>query len=227
MADELPAGQVLGPGGKVCMPAANGSFVPLELVKDEHRLQDQLVRELIAEADALSAQLGAFKARVFTQVQAFLDMITESHGAKKRPGGDKGNITLQSYDGTIRLLIQVADLIRFDDAEVRACKLLVDECLTEWTADSMAEIRAIVTDAFSLKDGQLNRGKLLALFRYDFKDPRWIEAMKALRDAIRIDGSKTYARFARRTSPEADWQAVSLDFAQVRARGIHADSEAR
>lgn len=212
---ELPPGQV-EMGGKVYMPRADGAMVPIELVKDADRLRDQLVRELIAEAEAESARLGAFKARVFANVEAFLEMIAENYGAKARPGGDKGNVSLKSFDGTQQLQIQIANLITFDDAGVNACKLLADECLTEWTADSMAEVRAIVADAFKLKDGRLNRSKLLGLFRYEFKDPRWVRAMEALREAIQVDGSKAYARFSRRPSPEADWRNVSLDFATAK-----------
>lgn len=222
----LPAGQV-EMAGKIYMPRADGAIVPLELVKDEDLLRDQLVRELMAEAEAVSAQLAVFKARVFTNVHAFLDMIAEKYGAKARPGGDKGNVGLKTYDGTLQLVIQVANLIKFDDEGVLACKLLADECLTEWTADSMAEVRAIVTDAFRLKDGQLNRGKLLGLFRYQFTDPRWIKAMEALRDAISVEGTKAYARFSRRPEPEAEWQNVSLDFATAKTPGIHSAAEAR
>jgi hypothetical protein len=211
----LPAGQ-LELAGKVYMQDARGSMVPLELVKPEHKLQDETVRQIFAGAEAMSFQLAQFVCHARERVDEFLTLITQEYGAKARPGGDKGNMTLQTYDGLLRVQVQVADLIRFDSAALNACKLLVEECIAEWSADSQAELRAIVMNAFRLdKAGQINRGSLLGLLRLDIQDERWLRAMKALRDAIQVDGTKSYLRFHKRENPKAPWRNVTLDAAQV------------
>ena len=38
------------------------------------------------------------------------------------------------------------------------------------------------------------------LLRLEITDPRWLEAMRAIRDAMRVEGSKTYVRCHRRTA---------------------------
>lgn len=200
--------------GRRYMPDAKGALVPVELVKPQDSERDALVRSLMAEAEAVRQVIADFKAKAFDAVQAFLDLIDESYGAKARPGGEKGNVTLQTFDGLQRVTIQVADLIRFESAELQACKKCVDECIGEWSADSQAEIRAIVMNAFRVdKAGQINRAALLGLLRLDIQDPRWLEGMRALRDAIKVDGTKSYMRFYRRLGPQAAWQPVSLDAA--------------
>lgn len=39
--------------------------------------------------------------------------------------------------------------------------------------------------------------------------------MDAITDSLRVVNSKRYVRFYRRPSPDAQWQAVSLDIAGV------------
>ena len=193
---------------------AKGNLVPIETVKAEDIERDKLVRELAAEAEAVSKALADFKTKAFATVNLFLELVGEKYGAKARPGGDKGNVTLATYDGLIRLQVQVADLIRFEDAALGACKDLVMECVAEWVEGSKAELRVIVMNAFRQdKAGNLNRGALLGLLSYDIKDPRWIRAMDALRDSITVDGSKAYVRFHKRGAADGPWRAISLDVA--------------
>lgn len=191
-------------------------MVPDELVKPEHVEQDRLVRKVFGQAETAARQLADFMASARLEVQTFLDLVVESYGAKARPGGDKGNVTLQTYDGLLMLKVQVADLVRFDDATLNACKLLVEECIADWSSDSQAELRAIVMNAFRLdRTGAINRGALLGLLRLNITDERWVRAMKALRDSIKPEGTKSYMRFYQREDLKAAWRPLSLDAAQA------------
>jgi len=208
-----PPGQI-ELAGRVYMPDARGSMVPIELVKDEHRLQDKIVRRIFGQAEGEAKRLAAFMASAREQVREFMERVVADYGAKARPGGDKGNVTLQTYDGLLKVVVQVSDLIRFDSAALKACQLLVEECIADWSSDSQAELRAIVMNAFRIdKAGQINRGALLGLLRLNITDERWIRAMRALRDSMQVDGSKDYLRFYRRTDLKAPWVALSLDAA--------------
>ena len=53
------------------------------------------------------------------------------------------------------------------------------------------------------------------LLRLDIQDERWLSAMVAIRDAMRVVGSKTYVRCYRRESREGEWQAVTIDLAKA------------
>jgi len=55
------------------------------------------------------------------------------------------------------------------------------------------------------------------LLRVGIEDARWQQAMAAIRDSIRVIGSKTYIRFYERPSPDAAWRAVTIDLAAVRS----------
>lgn len=53
------------------------------------------------------------------------------------------------------------------------------------------------------------------LLRLEIDDARWSRAMEAIRDAMRVTGSKEYVRFYRRASIAGRWQAVTIDLART------------
>lgn len=199
--------------GREYIGDGKGGFVPLDLVKPQHLLEDQTVRKIVCYAVQLSEQIARFKAHTFDDIGAFDAILAEEYGATK--GGAKGNKTLMSHDGLYKVAVQVADHIAFGP-ELQIAKGLVDECLNEWSAESRPEIRAIVTKAFRTdKEGQINRAEIFTLLRLEIEDERWQRAMAAIRDAMRVVGSKTYVRVYRRDRFDAPWQPVSIDLARA------------
>ena len=211
-ADFVPDGKTVI-GDAEYMGDGKGCLTPVDLIKPQHLLEDQTVRKIVGFAAALSAQVARFKEHTFDDLGAFEALLAEEYGTKL--GGAKGNKTLQSVDGLFKVQVQVADHIDFGP-ELQVAKALVDECLNEWAADARAEIRAIVTRAFNTdKAGQINRSEIFMLLRLDIEDDRWRRAMQAIRDAMRIVGSKTYIRCYRRDRFDAPWQAITIDLARA------------
>lgn len=198
---------------KKYMCDAKGSLVPLELVKPTKKLEDEIVRKMIEFSTDLNAQLTRFYGHCFEDIGAFEALLAQEYDATV--GGRKGNMTLTSFDGCMKVQVQVADLIDFGP-ELHIAKALIDECLNEWAADSRPEIRAVIISAFNTeKASQINRAEIFMLLRLDIDDPRWLRAMDAIRDAIRVIGSKEYIRFYRRKSPDGKWRAITIDLAKV------------
>lgn len=198
-------------GGNLYMPDAKGALVPIALVKPVDRLKDELVRKMIGFAADLSAQISRFRGHCFDDIGSLQALLAQEYQAEL--GGKKGNITLTSYDGCLKVSVQVADLLEFGP-ELQAAKKLVDTCLTEWSEGSGDELRAIVNRAFSVdREGKINRAELFMLLRVGIEDPRWQRAMDAIRDSIRVIGSKTYIRFQQRESADAAWRSITIDLA--------------
>jgi len=200
-------------GGKTYMRDAKGALVPVELIRPQDILQDETVRRIVGYAVALSDQVARFKAHTFDDIGAFEALLEQEYGATV--GGPKGNKTLMSHDGLFKVSVQVADYIDFGP-ELQIAKELVDECLNEWAADARPEIRAIVTRAFNTdKAGQINRAEIFMLLRLEITDPRWLKAMQAIRDAMRVVGSRTYVRCHKRKGPDAPWEPITIDLAKA------------
>jgi hypothetical protein len=195
------------------MQDTKGKLVPVDMIRPQDQLQDEVVRTIMGYAIALSDQVARFKAHTFDDIGGFEALLAQEYDAAI--GGAKGNKTLMSFDGLFKVQVQVADNIVFGP-ELQIAKALVDECLNEWAEGARDEIRAIVTRAFNTdKEGQINRAEIFMLLRLEIEDPRWLRAMKAIRDAMRVVGSKTYVRCYRRESFDGPWQAVSIDLAKV------------
>lgn len=209
---DMPSG-ITELNGKPYMFDAKGGLKPVDLIKPADKLIDEQVRKIFGFALALSEQVARFKGHTFDDLGDLDAMLAQEYGVKL--GGAKGNKTYLTHDGLYKIEIRVSDLMTFGP-ELQVAKTLIDECLNEWAADSRPEIRAIVTRAFNTdKEGQINRSEIFMLLRLEIDDARWQEAMRAIRDAIRVIGSKTYMRFSKRAAFDAAWETITIDLAKA------------
>ncbi|WP_439523202.1 DUF3164 family protein [Marivita sp.] len=192
---------------------SDGGWIPVEMAKATDLLMDEVVRKIMGYAIALSDQVARFKGHTVTDLGEFEALLEQEYNSGV--GGAKGNKTFLSHDGKMKVQVQVQDHIDFGP-ELQVAKGLIDQCLNEWSADARPEIKAIVTRAFNTdKAGQINRSEIFMLLRLDITDARWRHAMDAIRDAMRVVGSKTYIRFYTRPSADAGWEAVTIDLAKA------------
>lgn len=195
------------------MTNASGHLVPIDRVKPEDKLENDLVLDLYNQALNVNNVLLDLKSRAFGDVQSFLELLGEKYGVTK--GGKKGNISLTSYDGLTRIQISVADKLEFG-SQLQVAKQLIDECINDWADGANSNIHTLVDHAFRVdKAGQINVQSILGLRRLNITEDKWVKAMDAITDSIRISATKQYVRFYRRPSPDAKWESVNLDIAGV------------
>ena len=190
-----------------------GRLIPENMVKPIDRARDDLVRELVGKAKAVSAVLADFKAKAFGDIGAFVEMSGEQYGVKL--GGVKGNVTLLSFDGRFKIVRQIQEHLVFDE-RLQAAKQLIDECIQTWTEGSSDEIKALINDAFQVnKEGKINTARVLGLKRLNISDEKWLRAMQAIADSVQVAGSKPYIRIYERVGDTDQYQPISLDVAAV------------
>lgn len=192
---------------------AKGNLTPEALVKEIDKERDSLVQEWVEKAKALNTEISQFKGGIFGDIQAFVELSAEKYGAKL--GGNKGNVTLYSYDGKYKIQRAINDHLQFDE-RIQAAKVLIDECLNEWSAESRPELKALIERAFNVdKEGNLNTSRILGLRRVDIQDPRWLNAMQAISESVQVVNSKAYVRIYERVGDSDQYQPISLDVAGV------------
>ncbi len=197
--------------GESYMRNGRGAMIPLQVITPGQKLQDQTARRLIARAKAISRQVQAFRMTMLSDIDAFIDLQREHYGAKR--GGAKGNVTLMSFDQLFKVERAVGEFIDFGP-ELETAKVLVGECLQDWTEGANAQLRAVVDRAFQVdKKGQIRRTQLLELLTLKMADERWDRAMQALKDSMRPDGTKRYVRCHFRAEPDAAWNHIVIDVA--------------
>lgn len=192
---------------------AKGRFVPEASVKPVQLIEDQMVRKVLRYAVDLANQIRRFKAHVFADTGSYMSLAEEEYGAGKRGAKGRGNVTFTSFDGLLQVKISVADRLTFGP-ELQVARTLIDECIEQWAEGASAELRVLVDQAFQTdREGQVSRDAVFRLLRVHFDDSRWRGAQDAIRDSIRVIGSKSYARFYLRADQQAEWQAVPIDLA--------------
>jgi hypothetical protein len=194
------------------MANAKGHLIPESTVKPVDKLRDELTRTIVAKAKGVQAAMREFRANTLGDIQAFADISAEKYGAKR--GGNKGNISLLSFDGRYKVQVQISEHMAFSE-QLQAAKSLIDECLTEWAQDSREEIRAIINQAFDVdKEGRVNTGAILGLRKLDIQDARWREAMEAIADSLQVVGSKKLLRVYERQE-DGSYDPIPLDLAAL------------
>jgi len=192
---------------------AMGHLVPVEQIQPIDLARDELVMEKAAKIKAAQEQLRQLKAEIMGDIEAFVSLAAEKYDAQV--GGQKGNVTLMSFDGRFKLRRQISENLSFDE-RLQAAKSLIDECIREWTQGSRTELQALINDAFQVdKEGRINTGRILGLRRLNIDDDRWHRAMEAISDSLQVTGTTAYFRLYERVGNGDRYVSVPLDMAAV------------
>jgi hypothetical protein len=108
-------------------------------------------------------------------------------------------------------MIAVSDSLEFDE-RLHVAKQLIDGCIHRWTENSDANVKALVEHAFQTdKQGNINTARVLGLLQLKIIDQDWEQAMKAIKDSIKVTSSKSYLRFYQRVGGENKYDQIALD----------------
>lgn len=190
------------------MKNAQGAFIPIENVKPVDKLRDDLVKNLMYKTKEVQKIIEDHRNICWEDIKAFLEISASEHNVKY--GGEKGNITLLSYDGKYKVVIANQDYISFNE-KLQIAKDLIDECIRKWAKGADKNLLALVNDAFKVdKQGKISTEKILGLRRLEINDFTWNEAMKAITESITVEDSKRYIRFYERRDKDGKYEHISL-----------------
>lgn len=213
--EEQPEEGVTIVNGKKWVNLADGSMKPLDLIKVEDWMEDQMVRKIIGFAKPLSAQIARFKIHARADIAEFDGLLEAKYGLVKKGRSGAGNQQYKSLDGLMMVETRVNKLIEFGP-QLKVAKDLIDECLLEWTEDGRAEIQGLISRAFKTDiAGQIDKAAVMALQKIESPDERWQRAMEAITAAVRVIGSKEYLHFSFKTDRDGDWIKISLNIADA------------
>ncbi|AUV10735.1 sulfate transporter [Aeromonas sp. ASNIH3] len=191
---------------------AQGHLVPESLIKTIDLLRDGVVRKQVAAAQALQLQMAAAKVQMQRELEDYLDLSAQEYGVTY--GGAKGNITLTSYDGSMKVERAIGEHRIFDE-RIQAAKAQIDACIGRWSEGASANLVAMVDHAFRVnKQGRIDVNQVLSLRNLAIEDDEWKAAMDAIADAITTVSKKEYIRLYQR-EPSGKYVAINLDWAKL------------
>jgi hypothetical protein len=213
--EEKSAAGITVVNGRDYVTNADGGLTPLELIKAEDFLEDQMVRKIVAFAKKLSAEIARFKQHTRADIAEFDRLLEAKYGLVKRGRAGAGNQTYRTIDGLQMVGTRVNSLIDFGP-QLQTAKGLIDECLNDWTEDGRREVRGLITRAFNVDTtGQISKSAVFELFKVESDDPRWTRAMEAINAAVRVIGTKEYLHFSYRQEHGGQEIKISINIADA------------
>lgn len=200
----IPAGFVMN---------AAGHLVPEHQIRDHDKLRDSVARDLGTTAEQLSLALASFKKQALADIADLIAVSAERYGVTL--GGQKGNVSITTYDGQYKIERAYADRIVFTE-EILAARELINQCINDWSEGANDHLRVLVDRAFRAnRQGQLMVKDVLSLLRVEINDPAWKTAMQALKDSIQVNGTAVYIRVYKRQGNTDQYVPINLNLAGV------------
>ena len=197
--------------GVIFREDSRGAWMPESSIKPQDILKDDLVESAADKIVDMRDKMKQLNQEIKDEIRADIELIGEKYGVKLK--GNKGNITLTSYDGRTRIVISISESIYLDE-NVIAAKELIDEYLEDEIKDASFDIKQLVTSAFRVKQGVLDVRSILKLRSLHIDDERWKKAMDIIADSIVVKSSKSCLRLYKQNA-EGTMEYVPLDFAVI------------
>lgn len=197
--------------GVIFREDSRGGWMPESSIKPQDILKDDLVESAADKIVDMRDKMKQLNQEIKDEIRAYIELIGEKYGVKLK--GNKGNITLTSYDGKTRIVISISESIYLDE-NVIAAKELIDEYLEDEIKDASFDIKQLVTSAFRVKQGVLDVRSILKLRSLRIDDERWKKAMDIIADSIVVKSSKSCLRLYKQNA-EGTMEYVPLDFAVI------------
>lgn len=197
--------------GVIFREDSRGAWMPESSIKPQDILKDDLVESAADKIVDMRDKMKQLNQEIKDEIRAYIELIGEKYGVKLK--GNKGNITLTSYDGRTRIVISISESIYLDE-NVIAAKELIDEYLEDEIKDASFDIKQLVTSAFRVKQGVLDVRSILKLRSLHIDDERWKKAMDIIADSIVVKSSKSCLRLYKQNA-EGTMEYVPLDFAVI------------
>ena len=197
--------------GVIFREDSRGAWMPESSIKPQDILKDDLVESAADKIVDMRDKMKQLNQEIKDEIRAYIELIGEKYGVKLK--GNKGNITLTSYDGKTRIVISISESIYLDE-NVIAAKELIAEYLEDEIKDASFDIKQLVTSAFRVKQGVLDVRSILKLRSLRIDDERWKKAMDIIADSIVVKSSKSCLRLYKQNA-EGTMEYVPLDFAVI------------
>lgn len=192
----------------------SGTTIPFKMVKNVERVNEDVTFNVAKKALSVSESLVALKQYIKSEVAKAVEAFhAEYNGSRTQ---FKGNYTIDNFDGSIRVEVNVNSPIRFDDLLIKEAKTELDAFLNEELDSKNAAIKQMVMDAFSTTRGKMDVKKILSLQRYADRvnHPKYTKAMELIGKAQRRPSTVTYYKVSVKNK-DGKFESIPLNLADV------------
>ncbi|MBI9030762.1 DUF3164 family protein [bacterium] len=189
---------------------AQGREYPTKILDKQIVKRDKMVTKLLKKAKDLNERIAKEKAKMVAEIEDYLADTAEQYGENW-----KGNAELLSFNGSAKIEVKYKERIQFTE-KLQIAKQKIDDCLIRWSEDSNINLQAVIREAFQVdKKGEVAKGRILSLRKYNIKDKEWKLAMDLINEAIEVTSTKQYIAFYEREDQNKSFNLITLNFSSI------------
>lgn len=192
----------------------SGTNVPYSRTTPYERRCEKEVYAIARDALALHKKLHEFKEQVRAIAQSLYEEFAAENGGTIGKG--KGNATFYNFNRSIKIEINVNEMIRFDENTIELAKSKLMDFIGASISTEDDFIKELVLSAFETSRGRLDTNKILGLKKHAarIKDKRYHEAMALIDKSISRPSSREYTRVAVKDD-SGQYKYIDLNFSSI------------
>ena len=186
-----------------------GHDVPLKYVAKYDRVRDAKTKRILGRFQQARAMLEKV-------VRESLADIAEIQEARETALAEKGNFSVTSFDGLVKVAIDQAWHIELDDRVKEARDRMLDyaKSLCAKAGPDATALLEIVEEAFAANSaGRLSVARVMSLCRRNIAAAQWKDARDMLLASLQPEKGRCYIHVYSRPDMQHDFQMVRLDLA--------------
>lgn len=185
------------------------------MIKANEQLRDEVVERIIDGAVEVKDLLFGFKHSSLERIDSYFALLRQEYGVDEKSKSKKGNMTIENFSATKKIMLSVAETLGFDE-RLALAKEMIDDYLKEKIKDGDEELQTLVMRSFEVdKQGNIDAKKIFALKSYAIKHPSWLAAMEIIDESKKVSRAKSYIRFYARESIDEEYKLIALDIAAL------------
>jgi Protein of unknown function (DUF3164) len=186
---------------------SKGNLVHASQLSEADRMRSEIVIEKVQTAFDRAETHNDWIEHVVADVYAFCQVSAERF---RTTFGEGNSVTLQSFCGRFKLMLDSDDTVAVNES-VTIAKQLLDECMEEWMVGGKPQAVALLKDTFRPgRNGAVSIGRLMLVLSHRhaaaFKDhEKFQRVCDAIEQSIQKTGKRRHVRFYMRRTPKDKW----------------------
>lgn len=195
----------------------SGIEIPVNRISKTENLREKQSKKIFESALKLNKQLNDFGAMIQSATQTVLTaQANENKYMGKALRNHKGNFTWYNFDRSVKIEVNINEMIRFDEAKISAARELFDDFIDRNVTGTDDIVRQLINSAFSNTKGGLDSKRVLSLLKYRtrIKDKAFHAALDLIEESISRPDSRKYYRVWQKND-QGHYENIDLNFSSV------------
>ena len=193
-----------------------GNSIPFNRTTKSERLKEKYSNKILKEAQNASEKLKALRDLMDVAIGEILEECRSENSVKL---DGKGNYTWYNFNRSIRVEVNINELITFDEIKLESAKEKLSSLIRDNTKGDDF-ILSIVEQAFQTTTGKLDTKRILSLKKHTSRivnlsiKNTWQEAMDLIDQSISRPTSKKYMKVYLKDEA-GEYQNIPLNFSNL------------